>query len=88
LKTSSPAAIVNWIRYQMGRRETRRAWGDTGLGNDVIRKIEGMRPQVEEIANQIYDGSPSNQEFLEIYVAMIQQYVGYMRRWFIARGGQ
>lgn len=87
LNTGSAAAIVNWIRYQEGRKETKRAWGDTGLGNEIADNIKAMKSEAETLAQQVYD-APSSMEMQEIHLAMIRLYVGYMRRWFVARGGQ
>jgi hypothetical protein len=84
--TDSQAAIVNWIRYQMGRKGTGRAWGNTGLGEDVIRRIGRLGEEAKTIAGEVYENpTPAQQQ--EIHAALIRQYVGYVRRWFIARGG-
>ena len=81
------AAVVNWVRYQMGRRETSRAWKQTGLGDQVLKSIREMAPEAHALAEKIY-GQPTEAQIRQIHLAMIRQYVGYMRRWFVARGGQ
>ena len=83
----SVAAIVNWVRYQMGKRETSRAWKQTGLGDKVLSCIKEMAPEAQGVAEAIY-GQPTEEQIRKIHVAMIRQYAGYMRRWFVARGGQ
>lgn len=88
LNTSSAAAIINWIRYQEGRKETQRAWGSgTGLGKEIVDNINAMKPVAVDVAQRVYN-APSSAEIQEIHLAMIRLYVGYMRRWFVARGGQ
>lgn len=83
----SVAAIVNWVRYQMGKRETSRAWKQSGLGDKVISCIREMNPEAKALAATLYD-EPTETQVRRVHVAMIRQYAGYMRRWFIARGGQ
>jgi len=83
----SVQAIVNWVRYQMGKRETSRAWKQSGLGDKVIQCIRDMAPEAQALAAQLYD-QPSKTDIRRVHVALIRQYAGYMRRWFIARGGQ
>ena len=87
LETSSVAAIVNWVRYQMGRRETSRAWKDTQLGATVVDSINKMRQWAIDIARDVY-GEPKPPQILEIHVALVRLYAGYLKRWYIAEGGQ
>ena len=86
--TGSPAAIANWVRYQMGRRETQRAWKQTGLGDDILRRIEEMGKVAQQMGQQLYGEAVTVEQIMALHVALIQQYVGYMRRWFVAKGGQ
>lgn len=88
LDTESVAAIINWVYYQMGRRETRQAWKQTGLGDDIINRIKRMRSRAEEAARRVHGQEANDAQVLAIYVAMVRLYVGYMRRWFVAKGGQ
>lgn len=89
LETGSVAAIVNWVRYQMGRRETSKAWRDTGLGEGVLRGIEEIGKWATEIAKEVYQvAEPKPRQRLEIYVALVRLYAGYLKRWYVAEGGQ
>jgi predicted RNA-binding protein len=86
--TGSINAVKNWIRYQMGRRETSRAWQNTGLGNDVLKRLDQMRSQAENIAQTLYADEATDAQVRAIHIALVRRYVGYMRRWFVAKGGQ
>lgn len=88
LATDSINAIVNWIYYQMGRRETQHAWKQTGLGDDVINRIKRMHTQAKEAGQRVHGDAANPKQIQEIHVAMVRLYVGYLRRWFIAKGGQ
>lgn len=89
LATPSPKAVVNWVSYQMGRRDMRRAWKQTGLGDDVVRRISDMRKEAKKAAEDLYGVTAVTKAHIdEIQMMMIRQYIGYMRRWFIAKGGQ
>jgi hypothetical protein len=86
--TSSINAVKNWIHYQMGRRETRRAWRDTGMGGDAIMRLDQMREMAETIAQRLYDDKATDAQIRAIHMDLVRRYVGYMRRWFVAKGGQ
>ena len=88
LATPSPAAVTNWVSYQMGRRDMRRAWKQTGLGDDVIQRIKKIREQAQKAAKELHGDGVSKQHIDELHMLMIRQYIGFMRRWFIAKGGQ
>ncbi|MCA9983185.1 MAG: hypothetical protein KDE59_02780 [Anaerolineales bacterium] len=86
--TESVAAISNWIEYQMGRRDMQRAWQDTGLGEDILKRIRALKEEAQKAARRIYGQEPTREQVGAIHVAMVRQYIGYLRRWFVARGGQ
>lgn len=87
LEAQSPAVIVNWVRYQMGRRETERAWGKSGFGEQVTQDIKKIRRElVERIAEDIY--AEPDAYFQEVHLALLRRYAGYLKRWYVAKGGQ
>ena len=86
--TSSINAVKNWVRYQMGRKETRRAWQETGLGDAALKRMEQMRGKAEAIAQTLYGDKATEAQIRAIHIDLVRRYVGYMRRWFVARGGQ
>lgn len=90
LATGSVAAISNWVRYQMGRRETSRAWRMGGFGDDVLKAIDQCRGWAKEIALDLTqdDAEAAKVQVQEIHVALVRLYAGYLKRWFVAKGGQ
>jgi len=88
LETSSPAVVENWVRYQMGRKETRKAWGNTGLGEQVVADIHKIKQEIAgPVAEQAF-GDRSGEHVRQAHIALVQLYAGYLKRWFVARGGQ
>lgn len=85
LETGSPAAIDNWVRYQMGRRDNSRTWAD-GLGVDVLRKLKEMEGWAKDVAKQAYQQSGQREE-MQVHTKLIRLYAGYLMRWYVARGG-
>ena len=88
LETSSPTVVVNWARYQMGRKETRQAWAETGFGEQVIGQIERIGQQIAGQVAQEAFGDSAPEHLQQAHIALIRLYVGYLKRWFVAKGGQ
>jgi len=86
-ETDSPAVVVNWIRYQMGRRETRDGWRNSGLGDKVIKDIRDMETSARQVSQDVF-GDDSPNHLRQAHIALIRRYVGYLKRWFVAKGGQ
>jgi hypothetical protein len=89
LETNSVAAIANWVRYQMGRKETKEAWQTGDFGREVLGHIDKMYGWAKEIANREFGGAEASQHYvLPTHVALVRLYAGYLKRCFVARGGQ
>jgi hypothetical protein len=87
LEARSPAAVMNWVRYQMGRRETERAWGRSGFGEQVSQDIGKIRRKlVKKIAKDVY--AEPEKHLQEVHMALLRRYAGYLKRWYVAKGGQ
>lgn len=83
-ETESPAVVRNWILYQMGRRDSRDAanvWKSSGLGDAILAGLVQVKAMVGRLETE-----PKPRRRLEI--AMIRRYVGYLVRWYVAKGGQ
>lgn len=87
LETDSPAVVTNWLRYQMGRRETKGGWGDSGLGDQVVKDIEELETSARQVAEKVF-GNTSPDYLRQAHIALVRRYAGYLKRWFVARGGQ
>jgi len=81
-EAASLAEVENWVRYQMGRKETRPAWKNTGFGQKVL---EGFQ-EVTILAKGAAEIAKLERRHLEI--AMLRRYAGYLVRWYVAKGGQ
>lgn len=87
LETDSPAAVENWVRYQMGRKETKQAWQTTGLGQQILADIQTIKSWAEQVALEVFsDKTPEHIQ--QAHIMLIRLYAGYLKRWFVARGGQ
>ena len=89
LETDSPKVIQNWLLYTMGRQERgTRPWSDSGLGIKVVEDIDDLNNTAKNITNQVYKRDPKEDEVQEAHIILTRRYIGYLRRWFVARGGQ
>jgi phenylalanyl-tRNA synthetase beta subunit len=88
LETDSPAVVINWLKYQMGRRETKRGWGDSGLGQQVVDDIETLREDAQQIARDVFGENHTSLDLRKAHIALVRRYAGYLKRWYVARGGQ
>lgn len=87
LEARSPAVVMNWVNYQMGRRDTERAWGRSGFGEQVSKDIGKIRRKlVKKIAKDIY--AEPEEHLQEVHMALLRRYAGYLKRWYVAKGGQ
>jgi hypothetical protein len=87
LETDSPAVVINWLSYQMGRRETRDGWGVSGLGDQVLDDIKALETSAKQVAQKVYGGDTPD-EVRQAHIQLVRRYAGYLKRWFVARGGQ
>ncbi len=86
-ETDSPAVVINWVRYQIGRKETRAGWGESGLGDKVENDIKALEETAKQIAKRVFkDESPEHIRLA--HIALVRRYAGYLKRWFVAKGGQ
>lgn len=94
LETTSPTVITNWIRYQMGRAPSThelKGWVQGKFGEAVIADIESLEEIAKQVAGEVWGAGathPSAGQVQQAHVALIRLYVGYLRRWFVARGGR
>lgn len=87
-ESSGVAPVANWIQYQMGRRDTSRAWRQSNFGDDVLKDFSEIRGYAGEIVGNIYGQSEDPRHIQATHIALVRLYIGYLRRWFVARGGQ
>lgn len=89
LETQSPLVVTNWLRYQMGRIDrATQPWRSSGLGEQVIKDIENvLAASALTIAKDVF-GSDDKDYVRKVQIALTRRYIGYLRRWFVARGGQ
>ncbi|MEM7345127.1 MAG: hypothetical protein AAF485_12855, partial [Chloroflexota bacterium] len=79
----------NWLLYQMGRRETSGGWNGSGLGQNVINDIDKLQQVAKRIAERIYGGdTTTDDQIRQVHIMLTRRYVGYLKRWFVGRGGQ
>ncbi|MCA9897246.1 MAG: hypothetical protein KC433_03605 [Anaerolineales bacterium] len=90
-ESPSVAPIRNWVHFQMGRRETSRAWSDSGFGEDVLNNLKEISKFAQEAVKAAFkdaDITPTKKDLRETNLKMVRLYAGYLKRWFVARGGQ
>lgn len=93
LETDSPRVVQNWLLYQMGRSDFNvKPWRESGLGEQVVKDIQSetsgsLLKTAEAIAKQAYE-SPTSSQIQDIHIVLVRRYIGYLKRWFVAKGGQ
>lgn len=87
LQSESVAPVTNWIQYQMGRNQTKEAWTLAGFGSGVLSDITTLHTFAQTISQDLYD-SDELPLIGYVHLRLVRLYVGYLRRWFVARGGQ
>lgn len=87
-ESSGVAPVANWIQYQMGRRDTSRAWRQSDFGDSVLRDFQTIRGYARDIVRDLYGSADDDRRVQETHIALVRLYIGYLRRWFVARGGQ
>ena len=89
LETDSPQVVHNWLLYQMGRSERNvRPWQTSGLGAQVDQDMLSFEKEARRIAGQVYGASPEANQVDKVHIVLVRRYLGYLRRWFVAKGGQ
>lgn len=85
------ATVRNWIFYQMGRRETSRAWNQSEFGKRVLDDMITIRGYAETIVDSLDAEDDKMQRARWVQqtdIKLARLYIGYLKRWFVARGGQ
>ncbi len=91
LEAEGVAPVNNWVHYQMGRRETSRAWQDSNFGADVQKDMKKIKEFATTIADEVWpeaEGMIKKRHIQKTHIALVRLYAGYLKRWFVARGGQ
>lgn len=70
-----PAIVTSFIRYQIGRSTTAKAWKETGLGENLIDVID---KQVHGLAEEIAGGLDVG----ELHIRMTRLLLGFMNHRF------
>lgn len=71
-----PAIVTSFIRYQIGRSATAKAWKETGLGESLINAIE---ERVRDLAQNVSEGNDVD----EIHIRMTRLLLGFMNHRYI-----
>ena len=76
--TNSIKAVEVFIQYQMGRKETQKAWAKSRFGRRLLEEeIPALERRAEEISKKTGDDKKS------ILMEILRLYLGYLNRYFI-----
>ncbi|MEM2352068.1 MAG: hypothetical protein QXT26_06640 [Thermoproteota archaeon] len=84
--TRSFAAVENFIRYQMGRKETSKVWME--FGEKLIQDLRELKEKAHSIIKSLGE---SECEEKEVWMKLVRRYVGYLIRYFVylkKKGGE
>lgn len=73
-----PAIVTSFIRYQVGRQTTAKAWKETGLGETLISAIDGdVQRWAKEAADKV------KADVSEVQMRMTRLLLGFMNHRFV-----
>jgi hypothetical protein len=85
-ETQSPMVVINWLAYQRKRKSE---WQAKEFSSQVLEDLETLEDRAKAIAKQVFESDhPADAEVQTIHITLIRRYIGYLERWFIAKGGQ
>jgi hypothetical protein len=88
-ESRSLAVVTNFIRYQLGRRQTRDAWQKNDFGLRVIEQIEAPKGIIAQQTEAVLKKAQERVEEIPQDVAeglrydLMRYYLGYLNRAFI-----
>ncbi|MGQ9626633.1 MAG: hypothetical protein ACUVV0_06985 [Anaerolineae bacterium] len=86
MDTSSAEVVKNFILYQVGRDSKREdTWRYKGFGQELVREIDRLRNDIaKQVVGQVKE-RPSEKEIDDVWIYIIRQYLGQLRRYFYYR---
>lgn len=86
MDTSSAEVVKNFILYQVGRDSKREdTWRYKGFGQELVREIDRLRNDIaKQVVGQVKE-RPSEREIDDVWIYIIRQYLGQLRRYFYYR---
>lgn len=89
-----PAVVKSFVRYQIGRQTTAKAWKETGLGENLISAIDGDIPRMAEKAAVVVKeeaardlekqgAGGTNVDVVDLQMRMLRLLLGFMNRRFV-----
>ena len=89
LTTTSHEVVTNFIRYQMGRSESDRAWLHSNFGQAVVSDLESKDGIVQKLTDKVTEAvcnsvREANRDEVarEARMRLLRLYLGYLNRWF------
>jgi hypothetical protein len=76
--------VCNWLRYQSARIE---AWSQSGLADVVLSDITTLKAEAKTLIQAIYP-EQVEERLPTVWLALVQRYVGYLHRGFVALKGE
>ncbi len=84
METESPAVVVNFIKYQIGRDSPRRSWasarGEKSLGESLIDDLQNPGGAIDEALKSI-EGLEGDLARQLVRIELIRHYLGFASRY-------
>jgi len=88
-ESHSVAVVANFIRYQLGRSQTRLAWQHNEFGKQVIKQIESQTgivyQQAQKVLQTLRHQYPDLPDIVahRVHYELMRHYLGYLNRAFV-----
>jgi hypothetical protein len=83
-ETDSAEVILNFILYQVGRDDRKNNWRSGDFGVKLEKALRALKSDAGQIVVQV-TGEETPELVEDVWVRLIRQYVGQLRRYFYFR---
>lgn len=89
LETRSVEVVKHYILYQAGRDTSGTSWRQNNFGDELVKKLDGLRANAERIIRQtdkLKDADKPDAERVDwTWLLLVQAYLGQFNRYFYYR---
>lgn len=91
-ETDSAEVVIGYVQYQIGRDDKRRNWAWQDFGEALIKQLQERRDEAKAVVQQVVGKTQYTSPNLEIeidrvWMLLIHQYTGHLRRYFVYKKG-
>lgn len=84
-ETESVEVVIGYVQYQVGRDDKRRNWAWQGFGEELVKRLQSRRSEAQALVSSAAGKTghtPGNDAADHVWMLLVRQYVGHLRRYF------